>query len=217
MFNLADYMTAEERIQIQAEDNEDFRYDSTHEFIEDKKTGELFVAVKAYIWRTHVDVHPWVSGLAAENMKTPFAIEKAETSAYARAITNTGLVKYSTAKSGSIAPRANREEMEKVANIQAPKHVISMVGKIDAWSTPTRKEPVALGDGIEIVSDSILNPVTPTAPLCAHGVMKIKQGNSPKTGKDYLGYICDRLDRTEQCSPIWYRKSADGQWVKPWS
>jgi len=205
MFDLADYETVEERLIKFWKDYPDGRIET--ELIEASATRFI---VKAAIYRTEADAKPWTTGLAFEmvtdrGVNATSALENGETSSIGRALASAG---YATK-----GKRPSREEMTKAAS--APKHVISMVGEIDAWTTSIAKEPVALGDGIEIVSDSILNPVTPTAPLCAHGVMKIKQGNSPKTGKDYLGYICDRLDRTEQCSPIWYRKSPDGQWVKP--
>ena len=207
MFDLANYETVEERLIKFWKDYPDGRIET--ELIEASPTRFI---IKASIFRTEVDGKAWTTGLAYElvsdrGVNSTSALENGETSAIGRALAN--------ANYAAKGKRASREEMSKVVTGQAPKHVISMVGEIDAWNTTPKKEPVALGDGIEIVSDSILNPVTPTAPLCAHGVMKIKQGNSPKTGKDYLGYICDRLDRTEQCSPIWYRKSPDGQWVKP--
>lgn len=207
MFNLADYETVEERLIKFWKDYPDGRIET--ELIEASATRFI---VKAAIYRTEVDIKAWTTGLAYElvsdrGVNSTSALENGETSAIGRALAN--------ANYAAKGKRASREEMTKVVTGQAPKHVVSMVGSIDPWTTSIAKEPVTLGDGIEIVSDSILNPVTQTAPLCAHGVMKIKQGNSPKTGKDYLGYICDRLDRTEQCSPIWYRKSPEGQWVKP--
>ena len=107
-FDLDKYMTAEERIELFAKENPDFRMDSTYE------VKEGFVFVKVSLYRTWADEKPWVTGLAGESLATQFAIEKAETSSYARAVTATGDPKFSTMKDGSKAPRANRGEMEAV-------------------------------------------------------------------------------------------------------
>lgn len=89
-FDLSKYMTAEERIELFAKDNPDMRQKSEREIVD----GMVYVTV--ILWRTWADPHPWVYGMAAESLKTQFAVEKTETSAYARAITNTGLPQYST-------------------------------------------------------------------------------------------------------------------------
>ena len=205
MFNLADYETVEERLIKFWKDYPDGRIET--ELIE--ATATRFI-IKASIFRTEVDIKAWTTGLAYElvtdrGVNSTSALENGETSAIGRALAN--------ANYAAKGKRASREEMTKVA--MAPKHVVAMTASIDPWTTSVAKEPVSLGDGIEIVSDSILNPVVPTTPLCIHGEMQLKQGNSPKTGKDYWGYICDRMDKSEQCAPQWYRKNAQGQWVKP--
>jgi hypothetical protein len=205
MFDLANYETVEERLIKFWKDYPDGRIET--ELIEASATRFI---IKASIFRTEVDIKAWTTGLAFElvtdrGVNATSALENGETSAIGRALAN--------ANYAAKGKRASREEMTKVAS--APKHVVSMVGSIDPWTTSTTKEPVLLGDGVEMVSGVFNPPATPTAPLCAHGAMKIKQGNSPKTGKDYLGYICDRMDKSEQCSPIWYRKNPEGQWVKP--
>jgi hypothetical protein len=202
MFDLTNYMNAEERIELQPQDNPDFRYDSEHNFVTDPK-GKIWVVVKAYIWRTYADAHPWVSGLAAESMDTPFAIEKAETSAYARAITNTGDPKYSTTKDGKKAPRANRGEMEKIARIENDKVTVKIQADMTQdWDNFLKEKPetvATLGQGVELVTKTL--NATPL-PSCGHGTMEFKSGTG-KTGRPYNGYVCPSKDRSDQCSPIW--------------
>ena len=233
MFDLSKYMSAEERIQLHSAENPDFRYDALYEFVT-AKNGDIWVIVKAFIWRTEVDPLPWVTGLAAENMATQFAIEKAETSAYARAITNSGIQKFSTTKSGQLAPRANREEMEKVAAIENDKRLVKVSTVLDphspnTWGEPyNASEPITLGEGVTIVSEQLAAPKpvpmpNEDAPTCNHmnGKMlrTLKRGVS-KTGKPYYGWVCAQVKDPrvggDQCPAIWYRQDpVSGEWIKP--
>jgi len=201
-------MSAEDRIQLQAQENPDFRYDALYEFITDKK-GELWVVVKAFIWRTEADTLPWVTGLAAEAMTTQFAIEKAETSAYARAVTNTGITKFSTTKSGRIAPRANREEMEKVARAENDGVTVKIQADLsNDWEnflTDAPTPPTTLRQGVEMVSNVMSAKVIQATPKCAHGDMARKEGISAKTNKPYGGWVCQERGN-DQCDPIWDKK-----------
>jgi hypothetical protein len=221
-FDLSKYMTAEERIELFAKDNPDFRYEVNHEFYKDSN-GDTWVVVKAILWRTEVDPNAWVMGLAAENMKTQFAIEKAETSAYARAITNTGKPQFSTTREGEKAPRANRAEMEKV-NQEKPQSFQdklqsrqNMYGKAgsksaqietilrDSFEADKKEpEPVAwsVGDVVAEIGASIPNE----PPACQHGHI-LKEGIS-KGGKPYRGYVC----KAKQCDPKWAKLTANGKW-----
>jgi hypothetical protein len=220
-FDLSKYMTAEERIELFAKDNPDFRYEVNHEFYKDSN-GDTWVVVKAILWRTEVDPNAWVMGLAAENMKTQFAIEKAETSAYARAITNTGKPQFSTTREGEKAPRANRAEMEKV-NQEKPQSFQdklqsrqNMYGKAgsksaqietilrDSFEADKPKDPVAwsVGDVVAEIGASIPNE----PPACQHGHI-LKEGIS-KGGKPYYGYVC----KAKACEPKWAKLTANGKW-----
>jgi len=220
-FDLSKYMTAEERIELFAKDNPDFRYEVNHEFYKDSN-GDTWVVVKAILWRTEVDPNAWVMGLAAENMKTQFAIEKAETSAYARAITNTGKPQFSTTREGEKAPRANRAEMEKV-NQEKPQSFQdklesrqNMYGKPgsksaqietilrDSFEADKPKDPVvwSVGEVVDQIAASIPNE----PPACQHGHI-LKEGIS-KGGKPYYGYVC----KAKVCEPKWAKLTANGKW-----
>ena len=192
---LENYMTAEERIELFAQANPDFRMESSYEV----KEGFVFVLVK--LFRTWADQAPYVTGLAGESLKTSFAIEKAETSAYARCITNTGDPKYSTMKDGSKAPRANRAEMEKV---ERTSFTVSEVSGADT-----------LGTSLELIKDKLGASELEEAPICNHGHMVLKSGSAKSTGKEWRGYMCTERTKANQCSPIWQKLTAMGSWYTP--
>ena len=209
-FDLENYMTAEERIELFAADNPQMRKESDWEIVE----GVIYVTVK--LWRTAVDQYVWVDGLAGESVKTQFAIEKAETSAYARAITNLGLPQYSTRKDGTKAPRANKAEMEKVVPFK-PRY--GAVGSRSAaveqvlrasFDTPEvkaaiNKEPIpwSVGDVVDALPNSTPKP----PPACEHGHIH-KEGVSAKNQKPYYGYVCAQ----SACPPVWAKVTANGHW-----
>lgn len=221
-FDLSNYMTAEERIELFAKDNPDFRYEVQHEFEKDS-SSEVWVIVKVILWRTEVDPNPWVMGLAGENMKVPFAIEKAETSAFARAITNTGKPQFSTTKTGEKAPRANRAEMIKVSELPmygargsrsaAVEHVLreSFKKNQDESRTENKPEPVvwSVGDAIEVLSVA-----KPAPQECKHGAMILKEGLQKATGSPFYGYVC-AAPRPEQCPAKWAKVTSAGGWFFP--
>jgi len=209
-FDLENYMTAEERIELFAADNPQMRKESEWKIVE----GVIYVTVK--LWRTAVDQYVWVDGLAGESVKTQFAIEKAETSAYARAITNLGLPQYSTRKDGTKAPRANKAEMEKVVPF-TPRY--GAVGSRSAaveqvlrtsFDTPEvkaaiNKEPIpwSVGDVVDSLPNSTPKPPIP----CEHGHVH-KEGVSAKNQKPYYGYVCAQ----SACPPVWAKVTAQGHW-----
>jgi hypothetical protein len=130
-------------------------------------------------------------------------MEKAETSAYARAITNSGDPKYSTSKDGTKAPRANREEMEKVARVANDAVTVKIEADLsNDWEGFLANEPkvTTLAQGVELVQQSLAATVIPE---CAHGPMNYKEGTSAKTGKPYSGYVCKSTDRKDQCEAKW--------------
>ena len=209
-FDLENYMTAEERIELFAADNPQMRKESDWEIVE----GVIYVTVK--LFRTAVDQYVWVDGLAGESVKTQFAIEKAETSAYARAITNLGLPQYSTKKDGTKAPRANKAEMEKVvpftprygavgSRSAAVEQVLRTSFETPEVKAAINKEPIpwSVGD----VVDSLPNSTPKPPPECQHGHV-LKQGVSSKNGKPYYGYVCAQAT----CPALWAKVTSNGHW-----
>jgi hypothetical protein len=214
-FDLSNYMTAEQRIELFAAEHTDFRYEVNHEFYKDSN-GDTWVVVKTILWRNSTDANAWVMGLAAENMKTQFAIEKAETSSFARSITNTGKPQFSTTKNGEKAPRANRAEMEKV--VEQPK---TIYGKPNSRSAAVEQvlrnsfdeqvkaaidpETVqwTVGEVVDAIGSSTPNP----PPECEHGNI-LKQGIS-KGGKPYYGYVCKGNIKEHA---VWAKLSPNGKW-----
>jgi hypothetical protein len=211
-FNLDQYMTAEERIELFAKENPDFRMKSFHE----QTDGFVFVEVNLY--RTWADQEPWVTGLAGESLATQFAIEKAETSAYARAITNTGDPKYSTMKDGTKAPRANKGEMESIkpmyGNAGSKSRAVEMALRTDIknnpWSAPEAKaEPKQWS--VNEVAASLNATVIDQTYECQHGAMIRKEGTT-QAGKPYYGFVCVEKRKADQCEPKWGRLTANGKW-----
>lgn len=211
-FDLDKYMTAEERIELFAKENPDFRMDSTYEV----KDG--FVFVKVSLYRTWADEKPWVTGLAGESLATQFAIEKAETSSYARAVTATGDPKFSTMKDGTKAPRANRAEMEQVkpmygkagSKSAAIEMALRQDIKDNPWTAPEAKdEPVKWE--VNDVAAALGATVVDTTYDCKHGAMLRKEGTS-QAGKPYYGFVCTEKRKADQCPPVWGRLTANGKW-----
>jgi len=212
-FNLENYMTAEERIELFAKENPDFRMASYAEY------NDGFVSVRVELYRTWADIHPWVTGLAAESLATQFAIEKAESSSYARAITNTGDPKYSTKKDGTKAPRANKAEMEAVKPVYSSagskSRAVEMALRTDIknnpWSAPeTNAEPEQWS--VNEVAKSLNATVVDQTYECQHGVMLRKEGTS-QAGKPYYGFVCVEKRKADQCAPVWGRLTANGLWT----
>jgi hypothetical protein len=214
-FDLDKYMTAEERIELFAKDNPDFRMKSFHE------QSDGFVFVEVALYRTWADQEPWTVGLAGESLATQFAIEKAETSAYARAITNTGDPKYSTMKDGTKAPRPNRAEMEQVkpkyGAIGSKSAAIEMALRQDIkdnpWTAPEAKdEPVKWE--VDDVAAALGATVVDVTYDCVHGSRLRKEGTG-QTGKPYYGFVCVEKKKADQCPPIWGKLTANGKWSFP--
>ena len=212
-FNLDNYMTAEERIELFAKLNEDFRMESNAEY------NDGFVSVRVELYRTWADTQPWVTGLAAESLVTQFAIEKAETSAYARAITNTGDVRYSTMKDGAKAPRPNRAEMEAVKPMYgkagSKSAAIEMALRTDIknnpWSAPEAKAEPAQWS-VNEVAEALNATVIDQTYECAHGKMIRREGTSAKTNRPYYGFVCTEKSKADQCEPKWGTLTANGKW-----
>jgi hypothetical protein len=220
-FDLSKYMTAEERIELFAKDNPDMRQKSEREIVD----GMVYVTV--ILWRTWADPNPWVYGMAGESVKTQFAIEKAETSAYARAITNTGLPQYSTTVDGQKAPRANRAEMEKVVaeKEQTFKEKLEARQNIYGQSGNSKKIELALRESfaadkpkaepVEWSVGEVVDNLPKSEPMpmpCENGKTKLLQGIS-KGGKPYYGHVCNcGKPKDQQCPAQWAKLSANGRW-----
>jgi signal recognition particle subunit SEC65 len=221
MFNLSEYQTCAERLELFWKEHPDGRVDT--KLIE--ASSSRFI-VQAYIYRTEVDQHPWASGLAEETVagrgvNATSALENAETSALARALANAG---YSP--KGDPSKRASREEMQKV---EAASKVKANIEEVKAKMADTSKEyiPVAKADdpwtqweaapvqtmeqAVETVK-AVLGG-TPADENCIHGARVWKTGTS-KAGKPWGHWKCmaQILGDAERCDPIWYEISADGTW-----
>lgn len=83
----------------------------------------------------------------------------------------------------------------------------------DPWSKPIYEEGfTTAGSAVAEIESKLGGELVSESPICAHGHMILKEGTSPKTGKDYRGHVCPEKAKANQCSPIWYVLSSDGTW-----
>ena len=222
MFNLSEYQTCAERLELFWKDHPDGRIDT--KLIE--ASASRFI-VQAFIYRTEVDQYPWASGLAEETISgrgvnATSALENCETSSLARALANAG---YSP--KGEPSKRASREEMSKVEQQSKVKAEIDKVkAKMNAsageyipvekahdpWTTAPAQQAQTLESAVEMVKSS-LGGTTPDE-SCIHGARVWKTGTS-KAGKPWGHWKCmgQILGDAERCDPIWYEIDKEtGQW-----
>ena len=229
MFNLAEYQTCAERLELFWKEHPDGRIDT--KLIE--ASGGRFI-VQAYVYRTEIDQHPWASGLAEETIagrgvNATSALENAETSALARALANAG---YSP--KGDPSKRASREEMSKVeaaskvkANLDEVKakmantsgEYIPVVKEDDPWTIRPATMPPTMGEAVATVKEIIGGQTDKDIPRCPHGEMYWKTGTS-KAGKPWGHFKCMAAVNGEltRCpSPndvIWYEINKEGAWQR---
>jgi hypothetical protein len=222
MFNLAEYQTCAERLELFWKEHPDGRIDT--KLIEASPTRFI---VQAFIYRTEADQHPWASGLAEETVSgrgvnATSALENAETSALARSLANAG---YSP--KGDPSKRASREEMAKVQEqskvkaeldkvkakmAETSSEYIPVAKADDPWTTWEAPQAQTLENAVEMVKSSLGG----TAPdeSCIHGARVWKTGNK-KTGGQWGHWKCvaQILGDAQRCDPIWYEIDKEtGQW-----
>jgi hypothetical protein len=223
MFNLSEYQTCAERLELFWKDNPDGRIDT--KLIEASATRFI---VQAFVYRTEADQHPWASGLAEETIQgrgvnATSALENCETSALARSLANAG---YSP--KGDPSKRASREEMSKVEEQSKVKAEIDKVkAKMNAsageyipvekahdpWTTAPAQQAQTLESAVEMVKDILGGTTDSDIQTCVHGEMVWKTGTG-KTGKQWGHWRCigKILGEAERCEPRWYEITADGTW-----
>jgi hypothetical protein len=227
MFNLEDYETVEERLTKFWKDQPDGRINTT--LLEANTTRFI---VRAEIFRTEVDAHPWATGIAEETVQgrgvnATSALENCETSAIGRALANAG---YATK-----GKRASREEMTKVAkgvevkaNIDQVKakmaqtsgEYIPVVKEDDPWTTKPSTMPPTMAEAVATVKETIGGQTEKDIPVCSHGEMVWKTGTS-KAGKPWGHFKCLYAvtgEMTRCQSPhdvIWYEINKEtGAWQR---
>ena len=99
------------------------------------------------------------------------------------------------------------ESMEQVETM--PKAFIEE----DLWSKPFGEDGFSTAkSAISEIQTKLGGELIPEAPICAHGHMILKEGISPKTNKPYRGHVCVEKVKANQCSPIWYEVTSNGNW-----
>jgi hypothetical protein len=229
MFNLSEYQTCAERLELFWKEHPDGRIDT--KLIE--ASANRFI-VQAFIYRTEADQHPWASGLAEETVSgrgvnATSALENAETSALARSLANAG---YSP--KGDPSKRASREEMSKVAKANEVKATIDqvkakmadtsgtyipVVKEEDPWTIKPATMPPTMGEAVSMVKEIIGGQTEKDIPRCQHGDMIWKTGQT-KAGKPWGHFKCPYAvtgELTRCPSPndvIWYEINKEGAWQR---
>ena len=221
MFNLSEYQTCAERLELFWKDHPDGRIDT--KLIE--ASASRFI-VQAFVYRTEVDAYPWASGLAEETVSgrgvnATSALENAETSALARALANAG---YSP--KGDPSKRASREEMGKVAAkannealiaqtkakmAQTATEYVPVPKEDDPWAIRPAEPTQTIEQAVEMVKDVLGG--TATDESCKHGARVWKTGTS-KQNKPWGHWRCPEAGHplNDPCEPIWYEIASDGTW-----
>lgn len=210
MFNLEDYETVEERLVKYWKEHPDGRIYT--EIVE--HTLQRFI-VKASIYRTEVDGHPWTTGFAEETVSTrgvnsTSALENCETSAIGRALANAGYA--------SKGKRPSREEMSKVkANEPKPfaeklADKITMPVEDDPWAIKEVAPAQTSAEAVDLVKEVLGGvKIDKDIPLCRnchdHKPMSWKTGISAKTNKPWANFSCFACKDV-----LWYNLSSDGTW-----
>jgi len=215
MFNLEDYETVEERLAKFWKEHEDGRIDT----ILVESTLQRFI-VKAAIYRTEVDAHPWTTGYAEETVSTrgvnsTSALENCETSAIGRALANAGYA--------SKGKRPSREEMAKVNQGQPKPFVEKLADKItmpvedDPWSIKAVAPTPSAAEAVALIAETLGgSKIDDDIPTCQHGVMAFSEGVSKKNNKPWAQFRCQNPAGgfLEKCEPVWLEINKDGKWVK---
>lgn len=216
MFNLEDYETVEERLAKFWKEHEDGRIYT--EIIE--HTLQRFI-VKASIYRTEVDAHPWTTGFAEETVSTrgvnsTSALENCETSAIGRALAN--------ANYAAKGKRPSREEMAKVNQAQPKPFAEKLNDKIttpvedDPWTVKAVSPAPSAAEAVALVQEVLgATKVDKDIPHCKHGERIWKTGN--KNGKPWANMSCPLTPQRQEtwaeidkCDPIWYVIDNNGAW-----
>ena len=223
MFNLEEYTTVRERIQLFWE-----KYPNGRLFTEILDWSDKRFIVKASVYADRGDAFPIATGLANEivgssNVNRDFALENCATSSLGIAIGNAGL--------GIDKQKASRTEMAKVVAMSKPKPAVQdLVQAIkaadaepaeqDYWTTPVNEymkvvdAPVTLEKAMENIAAVMGTEEAAEVPQCKHGSMVWKTGHSAKTGKDWYAYQCTALGHAGfegKCPAIWYELKSDGK------
>ena len=186
-----DYVDVAERIRIAKELYPEMSFQTLEDALVEVN-GAYFVRVKVALYRDPADARPAVA-IAWEPIpgKTPYTRDSeamnAETSAMGRCCIAIGIPSKKVASKDEIKAR-----LAEVTPI-----------KPDPWKTP---------EGEYITRAHAFVQTDEEPPQCKHGSMKLKQGISNKTNKDYYGWTCDGGDINDQCPADWWVMGPDGVW-----
>jgi hypothetical protein len=210
MFNLDEYTTVRERIQL-------FwgKYPNGRLHTEILDWSDKRFIVKAEIYADKGDAFPIATGLAHEvvgssNVNRDFALENCATSSLGIAIGNAGI--------GIDKQKASRDEMVKVVQKSKEKPPVQeLKDDKDYWTTPVNEynkvvdAPVTLEKAMENIAAVMGTGEAQEAPSCQHGHMQWREGE--KNGRAWGGYFCNSaISSAHRCPTHWYVLGSDGKW-----
>jgi len=190
-FAMDDYVDVAERIRLAKELYPEMSFQTLEDVLVEVN-GAYFVRVKVALYRDPADARPAIA-IAWEPIpgKTPYTRDSeamnAETSAMGRCCIAIGISSKKVASKDEIKAR--------LADV-----------------TPIKPDPWHTATGEPIVKVHLAAAQNDEPPFCKHGSMKLKQGVSNKTNKDYYGWTCDGGDFNDQCPAQWWDLGADGVW-----
>ncbi|NBX50926.1 hypothetical protein EBT25_13590 [bacterium] len=213
MFNLEDYTTVKERIDLFWSMHPMGRI-LTYVVVEKPE----YIVCRTELYRDDIDTRPFATGHAKEviserGVNRDFALENCETSSVGIACKN--------AKIGTEKNSISREEAEKVNRVKGNKwekkvenftrEKVTIEKPSDPWIIEQKPMPVDLDEALTQLNEGI----KPTEiPMCKHGARKELQGVS-KYNKPYYGMVCPERLKENQCEAIWYVMDKSGRWIPP--
>ena len=103
--------------------------------------------------------------------------------------------------------KASKENMQQVETM--PKAFV----EDDPWAKPIWEDGFTTAkSAVEQIASELGGKLESESPICPHGHMILKEGDSPKTGKPYRGHVCPEKVKANQCPAIWYVLGSDGKW-----
>ena len=209
MFNLEDYTTVKQRIDLFWSMHPMGRILTTI-----TKENEFYIVCRTELYRDDVDERPFATGHAKEviserGVNRDFALENCETSSVGVAMKN--------AKIGTEKNAISREEAEKVNRLKANKFEKRIADKIpvekpsDPWTIEQKEMPLPVADAVAALNDN----VTPEeVPMCKKHDKPMTPRTGNKNGRPWKHYKCAG-NWPDACDEIiWMEIDKTGRWVK---
>ncbi len=213
MFNLEDYTTVKERIDLFWSMHPMGRI-LTYVVIEKPE----YIVCRTELYRDDIDTRPFATGHAKEviserGVNRDFALENCETSSVGIACKN--------AKIGTEKNSISREEAEKVNRVKGNKwekkvenftrEKVPVEKPSDPWTIEQKEMPLPVADAVAAINDNV---VPEEVPMCKQHNKPMMPRTGNKNGKAWKHYKCGG-NWPDVCEEIiWMEIDKSGRWVK---